>query len=122
MGVDLSLHPLYLDGHGMTPMPTNVLHLDRERELWAHIRDHLTVKPLDGEYYEYRDEGLRRTTTDPYGTPITWARCDDLSSLLDAWLRRPLQPGEFRSGKWTYAAAGYLERLPIETRVVLWWH
>lgn len=120
MGVDLALAPLHLDSG--SPFPTNWLFLDRERELWAHIEASKIEQPLDRPMWHYEDEGVRERTTNPYGSPITWARNQDLHTLLDAWLRRPLEAGEYRSGVWTQAAVAYLAHLPLDTRVVLWWH
>lgn len=120
MGVDLRLYPIYLDG-GLAPFPTNALDLDRERELWSHIEESLTERPLDGEMYHLDEEkGLVRRSDNPYGSPITWAPAGEIATLLREWIDRPDR--QWPSGPWTRAAAAYLAQLSLEVRVVLWWH
>jgi hypothetical protein len=68
--------------------------------------------PLQNGVDWYGDEGLRHTTTDDYGAPLTYVAAHTLAKHLSA---APLQG-------WDAAALAFLKALPQDTKVVLWWN
>jgi hypothetical protein len=82
----------------------------RNHELFGHLEREAT--PLPEELYEYGDEGLKKTQTDPYGKTLTYLPARTLAAHLGTTKLDPRDK----------AVLAFLEALPADTRVVLWWH
>ena len=112
MGLDLTLSPITLSG---TPwLAYDRLRLSRNYELFDAIKALPSNElPPDTTVEWYEDNGIERQTADMYGEPL-----------------RYIQAGEFRNlvfdcrktEQWNVAVIRFLQELPRETPVVLWWH
>lgn len=67
--------------------------------------------PLSEGVSWYEDEGLKQRSADPYGSPLT---------VLTAYAVARHLSG-VRLYHWDAAVLAFLNALPPETRVVLWW-
>lgn len=97
MGVDLTLMPLDHIGNrdtlerlpDMSILPYTQLALNRRRDLFVMIEEwpikhSLEVNGLPVKFGHYTDDdGLTYTTTDCYGTPLTWITADQLLIIAD---------------------------------------
>ncbi len=81
----------------------------QNRELFDRIEREAI--PLEQQLYEYNDEGLRKTGTTPYGRPLTWLPAKALAAELSA----------ISLGARDRAVLMFLQSLPADTRIVLWW-
>lgn len=123
MGIDLTL----------CPMPSNDpswwlgydrLSLKRNYSLFAQMGDMQNsgypapvLEPLElpqGTRFDwYGDEGIEELKTDPYGCELTYLRAHD-------FLKLKLDPENMHP--WNLAVIKFIQALPPETPVVLWWH
>ena len=60
----------------------------------------------------YGDEGIEIRTTNPYGEPLTFVRAKEFRKVKT----------DKTIGKWNLSIIKFLQGLPAETPVVLWWH
>lgn len=60
----------------------------------------------------YEDEGIKRRFTDPYGDMLTYVTAHALGRHLSG----------VRLAGWDAAVLAFINALPPDTRVVLWWH
>jgi len=65
--------------------------------------------PIGVDWYD--DEGLRHSTTDEYGAPLTYVSAHTLANHLSS---APLRG-------WDAAALAFLKALPPDTKIILWW-
>ena len=69
--------------------------------------------PLGRPLYVYEDGGLRATSEDPYGTPLTFITAHML------WRSKLLRHSDTRP--WDNAIDEFVRLLPPDTRIILWW-
>jgi len=67
--------------------------------------------PLTSGVHWYGDEGIEHRHTDQYGEPLTYMAAHTIARHL----------GDAKLSKWDAATLAYLQAIPPETRVVLWW-
>ena len=118
MGMDLAIMPLDQGWFG-GGLAWSRLSFDRDYDLFGQLHDFdgkgkIKANPLPpgASIGHYEDEGLRQETTDPYGTPLTWAPAVALKKLKESERTTP----------WNKAILAFINALPDETVVVLWWH
>lgn len=70
--------------------------------------------PLDQVLWHMTEMGLVRTLTDHRGRPLTWVTAGELKSEI----------GPPRSGStgWIEAVRGFVQNLPDDTPIVLYWY
>lgn len=92
-----------------------ILCYERHRLDWqdyeAFARIAAEAVPLTDGVQWYEDEGLKQWTEDPYGKPLTFLPAHSIARHLS---KAPLRGFDA-------ATLSYLNALPPETRVVLWW-
>jgi hypothetical protein len=138
MGVDLKLLPMeYVSSNNVSSnngkwwgYSNSALELRRGRNLWKWLRDNLQVSHIPegadfssfvtGKVPDGSAEGETMYGTvgkTPYGDRATWVRAHDLAKVMSDYsvsatgLRADNSP-----------AIAYLNLLPEETMVILWWH
>jgi hypothetical protein len=119
MGLDLTLCPIqYSDVKWW--LAYDSLRLCRDYRLFSHFGNigRTEVKPVvepmplpkQTLLEWYGDEGLERRSNDPYGTPLTYIFAREFCKIkLDN-----LNP-------WNKAVIAFIQSLPEDTPVVLWW-
>lgn len=109
MGMDLSVCPDTFGLKGETVLAYDRLRINRDYDLFERVRS-LRPRPLDTAVAYYEDDGLADRTTDPYGADLTYLTAGELSAI---------DPG---TGTLARAVWAYLDELPRDTKIVLWWH
>lgn len=124
MGLDLTLI-VNRFGDKFTDMfvATDRLSLYRDYSLFAQLSPDIEAEegdcvcdplpvPKDWSVEWHDDDGLRRITTDAYGSPLTYLTARDF------------EPVEFgaKAYPWNVAVVDFVKSLPGETQVVLYWH
>jgi hypothetical protein len=93
-----------------------VIAYDRLRLFWQDYEAFDRIKaeaiPLPEGVYWYDDDGEAERKVDPYGNALTWMPAHRLAHHLF---------GAQAEGGIDYAVVCFVEALPPETRVVLWW-
>lgn len=116
MGVDLTLCPDRYHGDALGWFLAHT-RLDTNR----HYAFYAAIQALDSQplpphvrFQWYGDNGLEDRQADPYGAPLTW---------LDAGAFQQI-PGRVRAmlSPWNNAVLLFLETIPPQSKVVLWWH
>lgn len=119
MGLDLTLLPFDCD-QGDFCFSHTMLDCERRRDLFEAVMEALRETPVPDKFMSFRgrtQEGnscYGVTTRTPYGEPLGWVQAGDLVKLgshvgvLDNYLNR--------------AVWAYLEKLPYQTKVALFWH
>lgn len=119
MGLDLRLLPFDCD-QGDFCFSHTMLSCERRRDLFDAIQDTLKETPVPDTFISFqgRDEDgdtrYGKTSTTPYGDPLGWVTASDLLGfrrhvgVLDNYQNRAI---------WAY-----LEKLPLKTKVALYWH
>lgn len=116
MGVDLTLLPTLSEESSVAHTQIN---LERRRELWDPICA-LPTRSFAGGlrcYLALNESGDRSYGTllqDPYGEGIKYVRAGDLCKLKD---HEGVQDNPLNRGAWAF-----LEHLPPDWRVGLYWH
>jgi hypothetical protein len=89
---------------------SNRLAFDGDAE---RLRDALkpVVLPLPAGVEWYDDEGLKHYKTDPYGNALTCVSAGLLAPRLQ----------DAAQGPWGHAVLIFVQSLPADTRVALWW-
>ena len=121
MGLDLELKVLRF-GYGTGT--TTDLFLDRQYAFFQLFDDTgrvFDVRPIckvnqlgpSEAIYKHTDTGEERTTQDPYGNSLTYVFAQDVKKI----------PGEVREKltEWNRAALAYIQELPDDTKIYLWW-
>ena len=117
MGMDLTVCPIKLNfnndwlGHER-------LSFERDYDLFSQIEDIgrgagpkvLTPKPIPGTFRWYDDDGLKESSDDCYGTPLTYVKAEEFANIIFDVL-----------SDWNKAVVIFLCSIPPETPVVLWW-
>lgn len=130
MGIDARL--LVVDGNcGDWGFSHTVLSLDRDYELWEEIKacepqlrpgfslHTFAGKRIDSGYYE-GERVYGEIERDPYGDPIRFLTANHLGEAFAAWGRKSEHPE--RLSKHNIAAGCFLQMLPEQTLVGLYWH
>jgi hypothetical protein len=112
MGVDLTLLPDKHPGIGFDSSYDRLGLQGRNYDLWDRLK--AVATPLPAGLQWYGDEGLHRVTENPYGEPITFV---SVSLFLKLWDECNPAPCE-----WDRAVAAFLRALPVDRRVILWFH
>lgn len=117
MGVDLRLLPFDCD-KGDFAFSHTIIQFNRNYELWDAV-ENLPQLPVPKSFTSFsgRNEGwddisYGETNEDPYGKPIQYTTAGELSSITGEGLRT----------KWDAPTWAYLDALPPETKVALYWH
>lgn len=122
MGIDLTIAPMR---HSRMDwwLASSVIDIDRDYDLFAllgyvarrpSIQSLCHPKPLPvGKRLDwYMDEGIKRVTEDPYGTPLTYILADET---------RAIDVPKLVLSDWNRAVLGMLQAIDPETPVVLYW-
>lgn len=80
----------------------------RDIELFNHLR--LVSWRLDVPVQWYGDDGIKELTTDDNDSPLKWLLAGELARNISGIVRT----------RWDKAVLAFLEALPTDTRVVLW--
>ena len=116
MGIDLSIIP---ERHRAAERQT-VLGYDRLEiqgryyGFWKSLSD--TAVVLEEGMYTYNDEGCVKVFCDPYGDKLTWIKA---GSFIRLWA---MHNTVCDPGVWDKAVFKFLEALPDDTRIILWFH
>jgi hypothetical protein len=119
MGVDLKL--LVCRDRAIRPeshCPT-MLDLDRDGQFWAEF-ERIPGQDTPGPIKSYVATGWGILTVDPYGNRLRYARAMDLAVVLESYIQR--SDWDEDSIVKTRAAAAYLDSLPLDWPVVLYWY
>lgn len=116
MGVDLKACVSHFRERRGELLPTATLLFDRDSALFARFApdaEPRLVRPLPAglSVGSYEDAGLRYTTADRYGNPLTYTTSADLAGLA---VPDDLAP-------WNRAILAFLFALPPDARIVLFW-
>lgn len=82
----------------------------QDRNLYEHIAEQAI--PLSQTLANYGDEGIEYVTTDPYGDKLTYMPAYTLAKHLTT--------ADLKG--WDKATLTFLQALPPETKIVLWWN
>lgn len=117
MGVDLRLLPFDCD-QGDFAFSHTIISFNRNYELHEAI-EKLNQLPVPKAFNSFsgRAEGWEdicygETNTTPYGDPLTYTTAGELTAITGEGLRT----------KWDAPTWAYLDALPPETKVALYWH
>jgi hypothetical protein len=112
MGVDLTLIPDRFDNGPW--LAYERLSLDmRHYELWGRLRAIAT--PMEKPLFWYGDEGCSNTTTDADGENLTFVLAYHMCKELE-------EVGEEYFTPWDKAVLAFLQALPPQKRIVLYFH
>lgn len=116
MGLDLTLIPATWDGDFERGhmLCYDRLRMDRDSRIFDQLRrgSRTALSAVTGPISIYEDEGLRDTATDAYGSPLTYCR---------AYPLKRLEIPDDTSPK-NQAIKAYIDALPDDWVVVLYWH
>jgi hypothetical protein len=114
MGVSLTLVP---EQYPNQSMPTNYVRLPLRREnhdMYDELRENAV--PLGCAMMDYSDGGLIAVAVDDiYEEPLAFLNAGRLSNLLAKHMNG-------KAAAWDVAVLAFIDTLPKQTRVILWWH
>jgi len=116
MGVDLSIVPeRYRSSERRAVLGYDRLEIQgRYYDFWESLLEAAVV--LDEGMYTYNDEGCVKVFCDPYGTKLTWIKA---GTFIRLWA---IQNTRCDLGVWDKAVFKFVEALPDDTRLILWFH
>ena len=109
MGLDLTLHPNRWRSEN--PLLLYGLRLDRNYDLFDAIREKNMVPIPSACLYPDDDKGLVETVTDPYGAPLMQVWAGVLAAI----------PAEVWGSSWNKAAHAFLQHIPPDAPIILYW-
>jgi len=89
------------------------LGLRQDYSLFAAIKEQCKPKPIpeDMGILWYENGGLKETTVDAYGKPLTYLTAGELGKVILP-----------NTSDWNKAIFDFIKTLPPETMIILWWH
>lgn len=116
MGVDLTIVPeRYVSTNKQTGLAYSRLAFNgRYYEFFDALRKKSVV--LEEGIMWYDDDGLVKVFVDPYEEKLTWLYAAD---FLRVWAG---QTGTLDAGVWDKAIIKFVEALPYDNRIILWFH
>jgi hypothetical protein len=116
VGIDLKVMASYFRGRRGEMLPTATLRFERDSGLFGALSREAAVcvvhpLPPDLRVGCYEDEGLGFKQVDRYGQPLTYTTPADLEKLN---IPDGLSP-------WNSAVLAFLQALPKDARIVLYW-
>ncbi len=116
MGIDLKMMASYFRERRGEFLPTATIRLERDQRLFAQLAPDAApplVRPLPAGLKAglYEDKGLTFADVDGYGQALTFTTPADL--------RRLRLPDDV--GAWNLAVMAFLQALPPDARIILYW-
>ena len=113
MGVDLTIVPQRYCGIGNWFLGYDRISIDRNYKLFDRIKEISTIRfPENVKFDWYDDEGLIETKEDCYGDQLKYVHAETLANVFK----------ESELSDRDKATQAYLELLPPDYWIVLWWH
>jgi hypothetical protein len=78
--------------------------------------------PKNVKFDWYGDNGCKQTKNDSYGTPLEYALAGDLAESMGSYIMANMDDDERKFSPWNHAVIAFIDALPKDTPVVLYWH
>lgn len=114
MGIDLHLMPVTLDTKQNCYSHTILSFSEMDTNLWHDITDSKIEKKMPYPISSWFGDNYQSATKDPWGTPIGYALAGELMQFKEH--------GAVMNNHINIAIWAYLECLPRDKKVVLYWH